>query len=62
MLFEGFCRATGLDEATVKNLMRDNFNRRMKPFLEPLVRNGEQVLYESLRGRPATLYRVATRG
>lgn len=42
-------------------LHKDNFNRRMKPFVEPLVRNGEQVLSENLRGRPATLYRVATR-
>ena len=38
-------------------LHKDNFNRRMKPFLEPMLRNGEPVLSESLRGRPAALYR-----
>ena len=38
-------------------LHKDNFNRRMKPFLEPLIRNGEAVLSSNLRGRPATLYR-----
>lgn len=40
-------------------LHKDNFNRRMKPFLEPLVRNGEPVLSDGLRGRPAALYRPA---
>lgn len=40
-------------------LHKDNFNRRMKPFLEPVVRNGEPVLSDGLRGRPATLYRRA---
>ena len=38
-------------------LHKDNFNRRMKPFLEPLTRDGEVVLSSNLRGRPATLYR-----
>lgn len=38
-------------------LHKDNFNRRMKPFLEPLTRDGEAVLSSNLRGRPATLFR-----
>lgn len=38
-------------------LHKDNFNRRMKPFLKPLVRNGQPVLSDGLRGRPAALYR-----
>lgn len=42
-------------------LHKDNFNRRMKPFLEPLVRKGEPVLSDGLRGRPAALYRSAVR-
>lgn len=42
-------------------LHKDNFNRRMKPHLEPLVRNGEVVLSTHLRGRPATLYRSLPR-
>lgn len=42
-------------------LHKDNFNRRMKPFLEPLIRDGEVVLSENLRGRPATLYRSAVK-
>ncbi|MGH3502996.1 MAG: NrtR DNA-binding winged helix domain-containing protein [Nocardioidaceae bacterium] len=37
-------------------LHKDNFNRRMKPFLRPLTRNGDVVLSSNLRGRPATLY------
>ncbi|KRA37921.1 MULTISPECIES: NUDIX hydrolase [unclassified Nocardioides] len=40
-------------------LHKDNFNRRMKPFLEPLTRKGEPVLSDGLRGRPAALYRPA---
>lgn len=40
---------------------KDNFNRRMKPFLTPLTRNGEPVLSSNLRGRPATLYRSLLR-
>lgn len=39
------------------DLHKDNFNRRMKPYLEPVVHNGEAVLADGLRGRPATLYR-----
>lgn len=38
-------------------LHKDNFNRRMKEFLEPVMRRGEPVLSDGLRGRPATLYR-----
>ncbi|MBS4754671.1 NUDIX hydrolase [Nocardioides sp. zg-ZUI104] len=38
-------------------LHKDNFNRRMKPLLEPLLRDGRPVLSANLRGRPATLYR-----
>lgn len=38
-------------------LHKDNFNRRMKPQLEPLTRDGEVVRATELRGRPATLYR-----
>lgn len=48
-------------EAVVgEELHKDNFNRRMKPFLAPLVRDGEVVLATNLRGRPATLYRKET--
>ena len=42
-------------------LHKDNFNRRMKPFLEPLTRDGEAVLSSNLRGRPAALYRSLIR-
>lgn len=38
-------------------LHKDNFNRRMKPHLEPLLHNGQPVLADRLRGRPAALYR-----
>lgn len=38
-------------------LHKDNFNRRMKPLLEPVLRKGEPVLSDGLRGRPAALYR-----
>lgn len=38
-------------------LHKDNFNRRMKPLLTPLLRGGEPVLANHLRGRPAALYR-----
>ncbi len=38
-------------------LHKDNFNRRMKPFLEPVLRGGEPVFAEGVRGRPAGLYR-----
>lgn len=40
-------------------LHKDNFNRRMKPMLEPVLRGGEPVLATQLRGRPAALYRKA---
>ncbi|TWH04159.1 8-oxo-dGTP diphosphatase [Nocardioides sp. J9] len=40
-------------------LHKDNFNRRMKPMLEPVLRDGEPVLATNLRGRPAALYRRA---
>lgn len=38
-------------------LHKDNFNRRMKPFLKPVMRGGRPVLSSNTRGRPATLYR-----
>lgn len=38
-------------------LHKDNFNRRMKPFLEPVLSDGQPVLADNLRGRPAALYR-----
>ena len=38
-------------------LHKDNFARRMKEYVEPLMRDGEPVLSDGLRGRPATLYR-----
>ncbi|MBT0566167.1 NUDIX hydrolase [Williamsia sp. CHRR-6] len=41
------------------SLHKDNFARRMKPYLEPLLRDGEPVRSDGLRGRPATLYRRA---
>ncbi|WP_228460585.1 NrtR DNA-binding winged helix domain-containing protein [Gordonia crocea] len=37
-------------------LHKDNFNRRMKPFVEPVLRDGEPVFAEGVRGRPAGLY------
>lgn len=40
-------------------LHKDNFNRRMKKVLEPVLRDGRPVLAENLRGRPAALYRRA---
>lgn len=40
-------------------LHKDNFNRRMKPYLEPVVHKGKPVLSDGLRGRPAALYRSA---
>ena len=45
-------------EAVVgEELHKDNFARRMKPQLEPVMRGGEVVRSEATRGRPATLYR-----
>jgi 8-oxo-dGTP diphosphatase len=38
-------------------LHKDNFNRRMKELVEPVMRGGEPLLSDGLRGRPATLYR-----
>jgi 8-oxo-dGTP diphosphatase len=49
-------------EAVVgEEMHKDNFNRRMKPFLEPLTRDGEVMVSTNLRGRPATLYRSLVR-
>ncbi len=51
-----------IHEAVVgSELHKDNFNRRMKPYLEPLKLNGETALSANLRGRPAALYRSAIR-
>ena len=45
-------------EAVVgEELHKDNFARRMKPQLEPVMRGGEVVRSSAQRGRPATLYR-----
>lgn len=45
-------------EAVVgEEMHKDNFNRRMKEGLEPLVEGGAFVSSSGLRGRPATLYR-----
>ena len=38
-------------------LHKDNFARRMKEHVEPLMRGGQPALSDGLRGRPATLYR-----
>jgi 8-oxo-dGTP diphosphatase len=38
-------------------LHKDNYNRRMKSLLEPVLHKGEPVLSDGLRGRPAALYR-----
>lgn len=47
-------------EAVVgEELHKDNFARRMKPFLQPVLRDGEPVLSDGLRGRPAALWRRA---
>lgn len=47
-----------LHEAVVgAELHKDNFNRRMRPYVEPLTRRGKVVVSDGLRGRPATLYR-----
>lgn len=49
-------------EAVVgEEMHKDNFNRRMKPSLEALTRNGKAMLSTNLRGRPATLYRSLLR-
>lgn len=48
-------------EAVVGTVLhKDTFNRRMKPFLEPVLDDdGERVLADSVRGSPAGLYRRA---
>lgn len=47
-------------EAVVgEELHKDNFARRMKPQLEPVMRDGEVVRSAATRGRPAVLYRQA---
>ncbi len=48
-----------IHEAVVgEHLHKDNFSRRMKPLLDPVLDDqGEPVLAGSLRGRPASLYR-----
>lgn len=40
-----------------EELHKDNFARRMKPQLAPVMRGGEVVKSTAHRGRPATLYR-----
>ena len=41
-------------------LHKDNFTRRMKPYLQPVLRAGKPVLSDGLRGRPAALWRRLT--
>lgn len=46
-----------LHEAVLgSELHKDNFNRRMKPYLTPVMHGDRIVLSKNLRGRPATLY------
>lgn len=40
-----------------EELHKDNFARRMKPFVDPVTEGGKVVSSSGLRGRPATLYR-----
>lgn len=42
-----------------EELHKDNFARRMKPQLTPVMGGGEVVKSTAHRGRPATLYRIA---
>lgn len=50
-------------EAVVgEEMHKDNFARRMKPLLEPVMEGVEPVLSTATRGRPAALYRKAHRG
>lgn len=50
-------------EAVVgEELHKDNFARRMKPNLTPIMQRGEVVKSTAHRGRPATLYQRATTG
>ena len=45
-------------EAIVGEQMhKDNFVRRMKPYLEPVIQRGEVMRSTATRGRPAMLYR-----
>lgn len=47
-----------LHEAVIGDeLHKDNFARRMKPFLRPVMRRGQVVKSSDTVGRPATLYR-----
>ncbi|WP_370892324.1 NUDIX domain-containing protein [Janibacter sp. GXQ6167] len=50
-----------LHEAVVgARLHKDNFARRMSPHLSAVQRNGQPVMSEGMRGRPAALYRPKT--
>lgn len=45
-------------EAVVgEELHKDNFARRMEPYVEPVVQGGEVLRSFATQGRPATLYR-----
>ncbi|MFZ2511088.1 MAG: NUDIX hydrolase [Gordonia sp. (in: high G+C Gram-positive bacteria)] len=49
------------ESVIAQKLHKDNFARRMSNYLEPVLHdNGDPVLAENLRGRPAALYRRAT--
>lgn len=51
-------RLRKVHEAVVgKFVHKDNFTRRMKPLLEPVMKGGEPVLSTATRGRPAALYK-----
>ncbi|MGN7246924.1 NUDIX hydrolase [Janibacter anophelis] len=45
-----------------EEMHKDNFARRMKPQLRPVLRGATPVLSAATRGRPAALYRKATDG
>ena len=50
-------------EAVVGEQMhKDNFVRRMKPYLEPVIQRGEVMRSTATRGRPAMLYRKTSVG
>jgi 8-oxo-dGTP diphosphatase len=50
-------------EAIVGEQMhKDNFVRRMKPYLEPVIQRGEVMRSTATRGRPAMLYRKTSVG
>ena len=40
---------------------KDNFVRRMKPYLEPVIQRGEVMRSTATRGRPAALFQKARR-